>query len=197
METKATRRDAPARRSGALSPALWTAQDRNGMPTLQDQPNPHTHRDTSIRMLHLLVMTMINGPTTAGMRSIQAKVSRSNRTGGGAVTPAHFDFDRVCSADDEPVRCVGMEFSLWWGPVDLSLSLGFSHPSAPPLLPQYIYIYCSLILIPRKMEMSSESDAKSLLACSEYMGMNCIALEKNDSVPTWEEKQIYSQRDRS
>ena len=91
---------------------------------------------------------------------------------------------------DEPVRAWAWNFVV--GPVDLSLSLGFF---LILLLLHYCRnIYCSLILIPRKMEMSSESDAKSLLACSEYMGMNCIGEKRFSSHMG---RETYSQRDRS
>ena len=103
-----------------------------------------------------------------------------------AVTTPQFGFAYVAEA----VRAWAWNFVV--GPVDLSLSLGFF---LILLLLHYCRnIYCSLILIPRKMEMSSESDAKSLLACSEYMGMNCIGEKRFSSHMG---RETYSQRDRS
>jgi len=50
-----------------------------------------------------------------------------------AVTTPHFGFAYVA---DEPVRAWAWNFVV--GPVDLSLSFWFfSHPPAPPLLPQH------------------------------------------------------------
>ena len=49
-----------------------------------------------------------------------------------AVTTPQFGFAYVAEA----VRAWAWNFVV--SPVDLSLSLGFSHPPAPPLLPQHI-----------------------------------------------------------